>query len=467
MGQAVCTWAERPIDIIAMREKIADYLKKNGRPVPADQILRDVLRIFSPNSLTADTVLKGILKGDARFRRSTSGWILVARMNGLRALEIAALYLEEGTCNPTYCRGAIHIPKHNSSREFRRTADSEDIPSGEARIEAENHLLVVWKRRELLAWNRFLRSLRLAEWTGDSVVVSGLAARVLSGLPPRLGLEDLASRLQLPPPDTENMPSMARFLASAYQCLIERVPADRRGNADDLNRWIAAGAVKVDFSRFAFGRDFLAGIPESPGVYLMRDRAGEVIYVGKSHNLRRRLRSYFTPRALKDAKVARIHTQLYSLEHILCATEVEALLLEMRMIRDFRPAINLQCEIHEQPARYGKGSNLLLLVPAGQKVEIYLLRDGIFAARQSVATGLIPPKRLRERIQRLYFELRSRRRMPIEDWEIEIVARWLRARRKRLNIVDVDEAGSCESVLKRLTSYLKDPERLAAKVYYR
>ncbi len=452
-----------------MRDKIADYLKKADRQVPADQILRDVLHILSPNSLAADTILKGILKGDGRFRRTTSGWSLISHPAGRRMLDIAALYVEVSTYNSCYCRGALHLPADDSSWEFRRTENSapDDTSSGELRRQAENHLLLVWNRRDLQTWNRFLRFLRLPEWTGDAIVVSRLAARVFPDLPPRLHLQDLASSLQLPLPDPENMSPMARLLAVCYQSLIERVPKDRRGNADDLNRWIAEGEVKVDFSRFAFGRNLLARIPESPGVYLMRDRAGEIIYVGKSHNLRRRLRSYFTPRALKDAKVARIHSQLYSLEHVPCATEIEALRLEMRMIRDFRPAINLQCDVHEQPSRYGKGRNLLLLVPAGEKVEVYFLRDGVFVARQSVTMGRTPPKKMRERIQNLYFEDQSRRRTTVEDWEVEIVARWLRARRKRVNLVDVDEAGTCEAVLKRLASYLKDPERLAAKVYYR
>ncbi len=51
-----------------MREKIAGYLAKAGRPLSAEQILRDVLNIHSPNSFAADKVLRGILKHDERFQ---------------------------------------------------------------------------------------------------------------------------------------------------------------------------------------------------------------------------------------------------------------------------------------------------------------------------------------------------------------------------------------------------------------
>jgi hypothetical protein len=277
----------------------------------------------------------------------------------------------------------------------------------------------------------------------------------------------MASTLNLSPPDTEQPASMARFLAAAFESLVALVPSDRRNGPEKIERWIEEGAVKVDFSRFAFGRDLLTRVPELPGVYLMRDRAGEVIYVGKAGNLRRRLRWYFAPRSLEDAKVARIHSQLYSLEFQTCATEVEALLLEMRMIRDFHPAINLQTEVHEQPGRYGRGRNLLLLVPTGKGARIYFLKNGAFVAEQSVPLGSAPSKKLGAKIRSLYFRTRRSEPEGIDERENEIVARWVSRHRKRLNLLDVDEAGTCNSVLRQLGSYFRDPDRLMHKVYYR
>ncbi len=452
-----------------MREKIAGYLENAGRPLPAERILRDLLNILSPNSFAADKVLRSILRGDPRFHEKMGLWSLNAKASA-RMPERAALYLQVSDSQPGRFRGAIHFSENDSCQEFALPAtpsSRNDLPLRQSRLRAEGRLLLIWNHRELHTWNRILRFSGLPEWAGDTLVVSKLAARTLGHPPHCSHVEDLASRLDLAPPDKENMPAMARFLAASFKGLVERVPADRRNTPGDIERWIAEGNIEVDFSRFAFGREQLALIPESPGVYLMRDRAGEVIYVGKSHNLRRRLRSYFTPRALRDAKVARIHSQLYSLEHVTCATEVEALLLEMRMIRDLRPPINLQSEIHERPGRYGRGRNLLLLVPAGGKAEVYLLKDGAFVGRNSVRLGRSAPQSLRARIKALYFGIQSRKPATAEEWETEIVATWLATHRRRLNLLDVDESGSYEEVLRRLGSYLKDPDRLAAKVYYR
>jgi hypothetical protein len=452
-----------------MREKIAGYLERAGRPLPAEQILREVLNIFSPNSFAAERVLKGILGSDPRFHRSRGLWSVTAQP-ALRPAETAALYLQWSTGFPRCFRGSVHLSTTGSLFEFEHSEASSSQNSRslrEARVQAENHLLLVWSGKELAMWHYLLRSAGLPEWTGESLALSKLAFRALSPTPRSRNPEDLAPLLDLLPPDTESPASMARYLNLVFRSLIDLVPARSRGSLMDLERWIAEGRVTVDFSRFGFGRDLLARIPESPGVYLMRDRTGEVIYVGKAGNLRRRVRSYFTPRALKDAKIARIHSQLYSLQFLTCANEVEALLLEMRMIRDFRPPINLQTEIHEQPARYGRACNLILLVPGSKSAEVYLLKDGTFAARRTAPLGCAPSKRLRDKIRTVYFAGRRRRPAKREEWETEIVARWLAAQRKRLNFIDVDEAGNREAVLRLLTSYLRDPDRLARKVYYR
>ena len=68
-------------------------------------------------------------------------------------------------------------------------------------------------------------------------------------------------------------------------------------------------------------------------------------------------------RALKDFRVARIHQALYSLEFFPLPSEIEALLLEMRLIRKFHPPINIQTEIHEREHSNAREGNLVVLVP--------------------------------------------------------------------------------------------------------
>ena len=84
----------------------------------------------------------------------------------------------------------------------------------------------------------------------------------------------------------------------------------------------------------------VALLPEKPGVYMMRDAAGKIIYVGKAVNLKNRVRSYFQQRGLSpktEALVARIVT----FETIVTASEMEALIFECNLIKKHRPRYNI------------------------------------------------------------------------------------------------------------------------------
>jgi excinuclease ABC subunit C len=80
--------------------------------------------------------------------------------------------------------------------------------------------------------------------------------------------------------------------------------------------------------------------PHSPGVYLMKDAAERVIYVGKAKDLRHRASSYFHKAALEDARIAPLIPEIDDIDFIATENEVDALLLEARLIKDIQPKYN-------------------------------------------------------------------------------------------------------------------------------
>ena len=87
----------------------------------------------------------------------------------------------------------------------------------------------------------------------------------------------------------------------------------------------------------------LKEIPSSPGVYLHKDAAGKVIYVGKAKNLRSRVRSYFRARPF-DRKTDALVGQIADLEFIVTDNEVEALILEATLVRQHKPRYNIKLQ---------------------------------------------------------------------------------------------------------------------------
>jgi len=86
----------------------------------------------------------------------------------------------------------------------------------------------------------------------------------------------------------------------------------------------------------------LQTLPTKPGVYIMRDAAGKIIYIGKAINLRNRVRSYFHTPHSQPPKVQRLTAEVADLEYIIAGSELEALVLECNLIKKHRPRFNVR-----------------------------------------------------------------------------------------------------------------------------
>src|SRR5690606_8796953 len=86
-------------------------------------------------------------------------------------------------------------------------------------------------------------------------------------------------------------------------------------------------------------KEKLKVLPLKPGCYLMKDKHGTVIYVGKSKALRNRVRSYFI--GANDEKTQRLVMDIVDFEYIVTSTEIDALILEMNLIKKYDPKYNV------------------------------------------------------------------------------------------------------------------------------
>jgi len=112
---------------------------------------------------------------------------------------------------------------------------------------------------------------------------------------------------------------------------------DPLDSLDLLESWV------LESKYFVTLKDKLSALPASPGVYLMKNALGDVIYVGKAVVLKNRVRSYFQKLG-KDVsgKVRRMVYEIADLEWIVTDTELEALILESNLIKKYRPHYNVR-----------------------------------------------------------------------------------------------------------------------------
>src|ERR1700710_2964959 len=121
--------------------------------------------------------------------------------------------------------------------------------------------------------------------------------------------------------------------------LVEEDDEQTLPDSEEMSREPGDAATPLAAGRAALMRH-AKHAPSSPGVYRMLDAAGEVLYVGKAKNIRKRIASYTRPTG-PDTRIERVIAATAAVEFVTTATETEALLLEANLIKRLRPRFNV------------------------------------------------------------------------------------------------------------------------------
>jgi DNA polymerase-3 subunit epsilon len=181
-----------------------------------------------------------------------------------------------------------------------------------------------------------------------------LARRYLTGMR-RARLDRLAAALHLPVGARHRALPDAVLTAQIFALLLARAREEGCATLEDLWRvqdGVAPQRTSMPPARPtgnlylnpAWRQDF----PTKPGVYLMRDEAGEVIYVGKAKRLRDRLASYYSQPLGYTRKMDGLLQSVRSVETRVLGSELEALVVESRLIKELQPRYNVQLRNHER-----------------------------------------------------------------------------------------------------------------------
>ena len=166
-----------------------------------------------------------------------------------------------------------------------------------------------------------------------SVDTLGLARRLVQSETRDLRLGSLAAHFRSPVAPRHRALDDARATAHVLWSLLERAGTIGVTHLDDLLAMPTARG-RANYAKLGL----TAALPRRPGVYLFRDRRGEVFYVGKAKDLRARVRSYFYGDNRRS--IEQMLRELDSVDHRVCATELEAEVTELRLIAAHRPRHN-------------------------------------------------------------------------------------------------------------------------------
>ncbi|MFI6516599.1 DEDD exonuclease domain-containing protein [Spirillospora sp. NPDC050679] len=181
-------------------------------------------------------------------------------------------------------------------------------------------------------------------WPAFAVVDTvNLARRVLTkDEVPNCKLETLARYFRTPVQPNHRALSDARATVEVLHGLIERLGSYGVTSLEELRSFAKAPTPEQRRKRYLADE-----VPSAPGVYLFEDAAGEVLYVGKSGDLRSRVRSYFTGSETRW-RVREMVGLAERVRPVVCATGLEAEVRELRLIAEHKPRYNRRSKFPER-----------------------------------------------------------------------------------------------------------------------
>ncbi len=446
-----------PVSLVA--ERAVRHLRRLGKPADSVTLARELLSTTVRDESAARKVLEAAFSNDPRLTYDRGAWRLTSPATpGAEYPEAdRVLILVQG--EPQGRGEPFNLTSISTLRL--RGGDVISACGGDAVMGPQGNRL----RRTVLETldgaipiihdpPGSLKALEL--WLGEPLAMPISLRRLARD---RLGmgsfhdLESLVARLELPWRETDDPLEQADTLDNCFQLL--RHQGERM---NDIRIEQHRGAVPIDWTRYAFGREFLRRVPSAAGTYRFFDAHGNLLYVGKSKNLNKRLNSYFRESCRsRPQRVQKLLDSLHRLEYRGTVSDLEAMIEEAASIRRERPKRNVQRTVRASKSRADRLRSILILEPSAPPLVLlaYLIRNGRLIDRVGIGPRGGGLSRISRVLEDHFFCAPLGPTTPGgPDLDVEIVARWLAGNRDRVVAFDPTELRTSEEVIERLRWFL-------------
>lgn len=448
-----------------VKDRIYDFLEQCDTSVHAEVLASEVLGLRGARGPIADKVVRAAVDDDSRFVCDNSGlWYLrpPGQSKTLREVSFFCFGLIPSADAEVYALAGRKVQMGGRETLF---------PMVQVRLDGREGILDSFAEGMSDAipagfqWSRMRRDLnRISRLVvGTRIVDSGICLfRLGRRFYPDVRLhsvEDLASAMGLSFVSDRGAEGEASLQADVLLHLLERCEEEGLNTIEAVTAALYPDPVPIHFDAYAFDEAFLSALPELPGVYIMRDREGGVIYVGKAVDLRKRVGSYFARRTERPKKTQQILDRIWSMEVETVGSELEALLLESKLIALCQPEFNTQVDVHDRDAELGTLKNVVLILPSAEPdcVELFCVVHSTSFAQVRARKDLCDWDAVERALHEFYFIEELEPDLETGD-SFEILKSWMVAKRDAINWVDMDRSGSPENALRIVREYVQQCE---------
>jgi DNA polymerase III epsilon subunit-like protein len=335
--------------------------------------------------------------------------------------------------------------------------------------------------RDTNSLNFILSSYGFDTLGNESISIRRLSRFLLPDLP-KHDLESIADYFKIRALELERSSAAADAVADILIELLRIAAGKNIDSLRELKELMDSTYEMIDWGRYAFDRNFIQFLPPCPGVYMMKDRKGDVIYVGKALSLRERVASYFTGK--EEERVSGLRDSIFDIEYEQTGTALTALLREAELIFALKPIFNKVLASPEpRKSRTKKahtpgpgtsspsGAGRLLLLPSVSRdeIDLVLLIAGRPLWRQSLKTDL---SNLPDLLVDFHTFITSCPGpevdlSPEEGYGVTTVESWLRRNEDLVNLIEI--AGDEDEVTleRKIRLFVESGDWRGEKVVYR
>jgi hypothetical protein len=445
-------------------ERAVRYLRNRNRPVDSRALAAEVLTTRTPDEATATRVLAAAFGSDPRLVYGEAGWQLAQPVAPASPVE------PDRSAEPDRTLIVIQGEPAAPGRPFKMKSVSvlrlqmDEVVSacggdtvGEPYGKRLRRAILETLDGAVPVVHDPPGALRAFEDWLDEPLEAPISLRRLAqervGLPSSHDLEALVERLGLEWREPDDPLEQADTLDACLFAL--RRPGE---TLQQLRITHGRGARPIDWSRYAFNREFLRRIPEVAGTYRFYDARGKLLYVGKSKNLHQRVGSYFREEGgARSERVQRLLDALHRIEYEAAHSDLEAMLREAEAIRRDDPERNVQRKVHARKGRMERLRSILILEPTSPPavLQAYLIRDGRLIDKVRIGPRGGGLKRIERILDDHFFSAPGGPTVTQgPDVDVEVVLRWLSANRDRAVAFDPTDLGLAREVIDRLRWFL-------------
>lgn len=497
-----------------MQDKIYEYLKSQKAGATSNELVEQVLKIKGSPPVVSEKLIQTAIAGDRRFSLdehniwkviergitplSESEFVFLSvltmeRVDKLRIIiEISAQKLRSDKIIERF--HTFINPGSSVIPSIRLTADlAQEIKECGVSVEKAACSLLNFIGDAVLVGYDISSSINQLNVVLNrsnenietpSLCLKYLVKKLIPDLYPK-SLNDVAAFFKFSTIDTRRTENEVFIISEIFSRCKELLEKQGVRTLEDALEFQYPDIEYVDFSKYAFDKSFLYAIPQKPGIYKMKAKNGDVIYVGKAKNLRVRVSSYFWNTADRLQKTKDLLNSLYTVEYELAGSELAAMLLEYRLIKQYQPKLNQQLEVRERATRYGNLKNFIAILPSSleKSLELFFVKDGLPLQRYEILKNAVNFSEVERILDKMYYEfagangrssLRAKGLLDaniqddntltdIETGEMDIVLSWVDTNKDRVIYINTDAICRKEECLRLLKDYIRDEETTQKK----